>query len=116
MHLEAGEEGLADVILVGEGGEGDCGEVTGEAAALADLADEVVAVLEGHGDVAEKDFGVDGFDELQGFDDGAGDGDQRTGIAEDFGKEIAGVGFIIDDEDAEAIKAEGRTFSSGSGA
>ena len=57
VDLKAGEEGAALVFLVGEGGEGDGGEGAGVEAGGADLADEVVAVFVGHGDVADEDFG-----------------------------------------------------------
>ncbi len=104
VHLKSREQRLADVILMREGREGDRRQVAGEQTAFPHEPDQVVSILNGHGDVAEENLRLDGGDDLECFDDGAGGGGGGAGVDKDFDEEIACVGFIVDDEDAQAVE------------
>lgn len=104
VDLVSGKEGHANVRFMREGGEGDGGKILCGAAGFSDKADQVVAILEGHGDVADEDLGLDAVDALEGFHDRAGGGDRSAHVAEDLDEKIAGVGFVIDDEQAKAVE------------
>jgi hypothetical protein len=108
VGLEAGAHGADAVFGAGVGGEGDGGDVAAAGgAAGADFADEGVAVFAGHADVGDEDVGGLFGEEVEGFVGGGCDADGGVGVLEEALDEIAGVGFVVDDEDAYAGKLGG---------
>ena len=103
--MEAGHERAAAVFGAGEGGEGDGGGVAaGGVGEFAELGEEFVAVFEGHADVAEDHIGTVAAHGFDAFGGAGGDGDGGVGSDEDALDQIAGVGFVIDDEDVKAAE------------
>src|SRR5205823_67713 len=94
--LEAGEDGFHAVLGAGVGGEGDGG---GAAAAVggqgADAADEGVAVLAGHADVADQDVGAFGPDQVEGLGGGGGGEDDGAAVGEEAADHLAGIGLVV---------------------
>ena len=102
-------EGALAVLVAGVGGEGDGGD--GAAflgGAAAELADEPVAVLVGHGDVADEDVGdaALGAHGVEGVAGGAGGGDDGAAALEDGGDHLAGVGLVVDEQHAHAVEVD----------
>ena len=104
MRLVAGGEGLAAILVAGEGGEGDGRQHVG-AVALADAPDQVVAVLVGERDVADDDGRPHRVDALERGVDVGGVGDLRAGVLEHAPDQDARVEVVLDHEDADAVEA-----------
>ncbi len=104
MRLVAGVEGLAAILLAGEGGQGDGRQHVG-AVALADAPDQVVAVLVGERDVADDDGRPHRLDARDRGVDVGGVGDLRAGVLEHAADQDARVEVVLDHEDADAVEA-----------
>lgn len=106
---EAGGEGALDILFAGEGAKGGGGEI-GAAGKGADAADEFVAVLIRHADVAEQDVGMHELEKLEGIGDAAAEVNAGAVALEHAFHEVGGIGFVFDDEDGDVgeVDAGGR--------
>ena len=107
--VEAGLKGAAVVGLPDVGGDGDGGERAAGAVGVegADAADEVIAILAGHADIAEQHIYfviLWPVEEFQGFGGGFHVADLGAGLFEEPAHDAAGIGFVLDEEEADAVE------------
>ena len=86
MKLETRQQRAQAIVLVGERRQGHCGKFVGQVPRGSHLPNQVVAVLLGHGDVAEQDLGIRCYHGHQRFGDRADHGNDRPAFTQHLGQ------------------------------